>query len=105
MSAPPAYPGRIRTDASNPFARHTMEVRVPAILRGVLEQNPEYDAGRRAAVAELAVALEQDAPLPELAGSAPGADDVRRALERRRNERWLHTDWFFAETYVYRQLV
>jgi uncharacterized protein with ATP-grasp and redox domains len=105
MAEPSHYPGRIRTDETNTFARHTMEVRVPAILRGVLEQNPSYDAARRAAVAELASALEHDAPLPPLAGAAPGADELRRALEQRTGERWLHTDWLFAETYAYRQLV
>ena len=105
MPAPPHYPGRIRSDETNAFARHTMEVRVPTILRGVLEQNPGYDAGRRAAVAELAAALERDARLPALAGSSPGADDLRRALERRAGEGWLHTDWLFAETYAYRQLI
>jgi hypothetical protein len=105
MPAPPHYPGRIRTDETNAFAHHTVRVRVPAILRGVLERNPSYDAGVVAAVGELAEALERDAPLPPLSGSAPGAAEVRQALARRHGESWLHTDWFFAETYAYRQLV
>jgi uncharacterized protein with ATP-grasp and redox domains len=56
-------------------------------------------------VGELAEALERDEPLPPLLGSAPGAEDVRRALASRAGESWLCTDWFFAETYAYRQLV
>jgi uncharacterized protein with ATP-grasp and redox domains len=99
------YPGRIRTDLTNAFANHTMRVRVPAILRDVLARNATYHPALHAAVAELVEALERDAPLPPLAGSAPGADEVRRALARRAGETWLHTDWFFAETYAYRQLV
>jgi hypothetical protein len=105
MPLPPRYPGRIRTDETNPFAHHTMRVRVPAIVRAVLARNPEYDARVRAELAELAEALERDAPLPSLAGSAPGAAEVRQALASRAGESWLDTDWFFAETYAYRQLV
>lgn len=106
MAPPPRhYPGRIRTDETNAFAHHTIRVRVPAILRGVLERNPSYDVRVVARVTELAEALELDATLPPLAGAAPGASEVRQALARRAGESWLHTDWFFAETYAYRQLV
>jgi hypothetical protein len=105
MPPPPHYPGRIRTDPTNAFAHHTMRVRVPAILRDTLARNAGYAPALHAAVSELAEALERDAPLPPLPGSAPGAEEVRRALASRAGESWLRTDWFFAETYAYRQLV
>ncbi|HTQ08336.1 MAG TPA: damage-control phosphatase ARMT1 family protein [Polyangiaceae bacterium] len=105
MHEPAHYPGRIRTDTTNPFAHHTMRVRVPAILRGVLERNDGYEPRVVRAVEELAAALESDARLPPLDGETPGAGDVRRALGERGGETWLGTDWFFAETYAYRQLV
>lgn len=105
MHEPAHYPGRIRTDTTNAFAHHTLRVRVPAILRDVLERNGDYEPGVERAVEELAVALESNAALPELAGDAPGAGAVRRALHERDGETWLGTDWFFAETYAYRQLV
>lgn len=105
MSEPPAYPGRIRTDETNAFAHHTMRVRVPAILRAVLERDPGYDAERARRVSELAGDIAGGAPLPPLVSEAPGAEAVRAALARRAGESWLGTDWFFAETYAYRQLV
>jgi Damage-control phosphatase ARMT1-like domain len=105
MLEPPHYPGRIRTDTTNAFAHHTMRVRVPAIVRAVLERNSGFTPALTHAVAELAGELESDAPLPPLSGDAPGADAVRLALARRSGESWLGTDWFFAETYAYRQLV
>lgn len=105
MLAPLRYPGRIRTDATNPFAHHTLEVRVPAIVLGVLERgfdaSPEVKDGVRALAAELAAG----APLPALDGNAPGAEEFRAALALRAGDGWLTTDWLCAETYAYRQLV
>jgi len=105
MPVPPRYPGRIRTDLTNPFARHTLEVRVPAILLGVLERGFDAGAEVKEAVRALAAELAADAPLPPLAGNAGGADEFRAALAARAGEGWLSTDWLFAETYAYRQLV
>ena len=44
MRAPPGLPPRIRSDASNPFAQHTMAVRVPAILDEVLSKTDGHVA-------------------------------------------------------------
>src|SRR3954469_16130246 len=100
MPAPRSYPGRIRTAVTNPFAHHTLGVRVPAIVLGVLEQGfvaePEVEAGIRALAAELA----SGAPLPALVGNAPGADEFSAALAARSGEGWLSTDWLCAETYA-----
>ncbi len=82
-----------------------MRVRVPRILREVLLRNEDYEPEIGSAVEELAVALESNGELPALEGAAPGADAVRSALAARAGETWLGTDWFFAETYAYRQLV
>ncbi len=81
-----------------------MATRVPAILERVLETNPELEPARADAVRDLALALREGRPLPPLAG---GHDDggFADALAARPGERWLDTDWFFAETYAYRQLV
>jgi uncharacterized protein with ATP-grasp and redox domains len=105
LQPPPDVPPRIRTDGSNPFAHHTIRVRVPATVERVLAENPDYPEDIRAGLAELATALAENQPLPELHSDAPGSDAYRRALSRRAGERWLATDWFFAETYAYRQLV
>lgn len=105
MHAPPSYPGRIRTDTTNAFANHTLRVRVPAILRAVLERHPDFEPEVHDAVGALAAAMEGGAPLPELTGNAPGAFEFRAALAARAGEGWLSTDWLFAEPYAYRQLV
>jgi uncharacterized protein with ATP-grasp and redox domains len=97
-------PPRIRTDAAHPFAHHTMATRVPAIFDRVLETNPELDPRRADAIRELALGLREGRALPPLTSNAPDGG-FAAALSARRGERWLATDWFFAETYAYRQLV
>ena len=104
MTAAWPAPPRIRTDSSNPFAHHTMEVRVPAIIEEVLARNPHYSGRVRRELADLAAELRGNASLPPLRSEAAGADVWRRELERRRGESWLASDWFFAETYAYRQI-
>jgi hypothetical protein len=81
-----------------------MATRVPAILDRVLETNPDFDAKRVAAVRDLARALREGSALPPLASGDPDGG-FAAALSTRRGESWLATDWFFAETYAYRQLV
>lgn len=105
ITAPSSYPGPIRTDTSNPFARHTMAVRVPAILASVLEANRDYGSSVREAVVGLAEGLKGDGSLPGLGANALHAEPWPRELARRAGETWLGTDWFFAETYAYRCLI
>lgn len=103
---PPVHcPPRIRTDDSNAFAHHTIAVRVPAIVSEAIEKNPDYAPELRASLTELARAMAENRPLPELESAGPGVDGWRAALHARAGESWLATDWFFAETYAYRQLV
>jgi hypothetical protein len=82
-----------------------MAVRVPAILDGVLERNPDYSPAIRGAVSDLAAALRQDLALPAVDPALPYAAAWTAEFCARAGERWLATDWFFAETYAYRQLV
>lgn len=105
MHSPLESPARIRTDRSNPFAHHTMAVRVPAILDQVLEGNPHLPVLVKASIRELRSALQQNQPLPPSDSSAPDSESWTRELGKRRGQSWLETDWFFAETYAYRQLV
>jgi hypothetical protein len=81
-----------------------MATRVPAILDRVLETNPELDPRRAEGVRELARGLREGRSLPPLASNAPDGG-FGAALSARRGESWLATDWFFAETFAYRQLV
>ncbi len=82
-----------------------MAVRVPAILDEVLLRNPTYSAEIAGDVQELAAALRENRELPWLSSQAPYASSWLTELEQRRGQSWLSTDWFFAETYAYRQWV
>jgi len=105
MPAPAHAPPRIRTDSTNSFAHHTMRVRVPAILDRALEHNPDYPDAVRLRIGQLQEALRSDHLLPALDETAPYASDWLAGLAERRGQSWLGTDWFFAENYLYRQLV
>src|SRR3954453_6310437 len=104
MLAPPGLPPRIRTDSSNPFAQHTMAVRVPAILDAVLTRNPDLEPRSSARVRALRESLLADQRLPPLPAGAPHPREGRAALASRSSESWGACDWFFAETYAYRCL-
>ncbi len=93
-------PQPIRTDASDAFAHHTMQVRVPSIIRETQRLNPDYPTDIQDALEALRASLENNAPIP------PVDDPVwAAAYERHRSDTWLNTEWFFAETYCYRLLI
>jgi hypothetical protein len=102
MRSPPGLPARIRTDATNPFAHHTMSVRVPAILDDVRQHNRDLAPAVHDRLIQLAAALRGNLSLPALDPTGPHAEPWQRALAARAGERWLQTDWFFAENYAYR---
>ncbi len=95
----------IRTDSSNPFAQRTMKVRVPAILREVSALNPDYLSSVHDSIEALARQLEDNALIPMCDPAPPSADDWADAYARRAGETWGGTDWFFAETFIYRHLM
>jgi hypothetical protein len=97
-------PPRIRTDASNAFARHTMAVRVPAILDEVLAGNPDLPPVRRARVVALRDALRVGAVLPPVGPGWPHAELWLPELAKRAHDGWLSSDWFCVENYAYRCL-
>ncbi len=93
-------PKPIRTDGSDAFAYRTMTVRVPGIIRETQRLNPDYPAAIQDALEALRVGIETDAPIPQI------ADPVWAVLNRRHaGESWLNTEWFYAETYLYRLMI
>ena len=71
-------PKPIRTDASDAFAHHTMQVRVPNIIRETQKLNPDYPEAIHEALDRLRLNIERDAPIPvdrrpDLADSAGAA--------------------------------
>jgi hypothetical protein len=105
MNPPGRHPPRIRTDSSNPFAHHTVAVRLPKILDGVIERNQNFLPAVRDAVLGLRDELAGNARLSPIDPALPHAETWARELGRRDGERWQQTDWLFAETYAYRCLV
>jgi hypothetical protein len=97
-------PAPLRTDGSNPFARYSMEVRVPRIARDVLDRNATLAPASRDAVERLARLVEADAPLPAPRGPAPDIEAWTAAHTEHAGERWLHAEWFHAELAFYREL-
>ncbi len=93
-------PKPIRTDESDAFAHHTMQVRVPRIIRETQEANPDYPADIQRALNELREGLQNNAPIPAI------DDPVWTNLyAQHEGETWLNSEWFFAEIYLYRLLV
>src|SRR5579859_6937358 len=82
-----------------------MKVRVPVIIREVQRLNPDYPAPVQKALDELCTALETDQPIPMLDWPAPDYEDWLEMVQRHAGETWQGTEWFFAETYVYRLLI
>ncbi|MCS6900774.1 MAG: damage-control phosphatase ARMT1 family protein [Myxococcales bacterium] len=98
-------PPPIRTDGSNRFAHHSMRVRIPNILRDVQQRNPDYAPSIHGALEQLRDEILGDRPMEPLLLPAIDASAWSRALSDREHESWLHTDWFFAETYFYRRVL
>lgn len=94
----------IRTDESNPFAHATMTERLPSIIRQVQDVNT-LSPLIMDALDRLHDDIRSDAPLPLPALPAPDADLWRLAFGQRQGDTWLHTYWFFAETYFFRQII
>ncbi len=92
----------IRTDTTNAFAHHTMGIRVPGIIRNIIKENLDLDTSRREELEDLIAGLESDGPIPPLELPAPDRDLWSALYAEHRGETWLGSDWFFAETYVYR---
>ena len=79
MLAPLGLPPRIRTDSSNPFAQHTMAVRVPAILEAVLTRNPDLEP-RGAARVQALGSPSESMPACSAARGTPTSTSAERSM-------------------------
>jgi hypothetical protein len=100
----PPFPPPLRTDGSNAFARHSMQVRIPAIAREVVARNPGFSQTIKDDVERLAVGIEGDQPLPAPRPPALDLPGWVRAHGEHAGETWLSTQWFHAEFAFYREL-
>ena len=97
---------------TNAFAYDTMSRRVPGILRDTQVANPDWPDSIHRALESLRGALIAGEVMPMLAGFPAPPNDyatweaAHRAHAARFNPlTWHNCEWFFAETFVYRQLV
>jgi uncharacterized protein with ATP-grasp and redox domains len=98
-------PEPLRTDGSNPFARYSMEVRVPRILEQVLCDHPDWPSATRADVQRLIDEVRADSAFPDPGLPAPDDADWDEPLRAHPDATWLNSPWFLAECNVYRQLL
>jgi hypothetical protein len=96
-------PQPLRTDGSNAFAHHSMQVRVPRIAREILERGA-FGPRVRDDVEALARAIESDAPVPAPRPPAVDVESWSRAHAQHEGETWLATQWFYAELAFYREI-
>ncbi len=99
-----ARPPPLRTDGSNEFARFSMQVRVPQIVRDTIARNPDYPTTTKDALEALAAGIEADEPLPSPRSPAVDVAAWSAAHATHARETWLHAEWFHAELTVYREL-
>jgi uncharacterized protein with ATP-grasp and redox domains len=104
-------PDPLRMD-NNDFAYRTMSERVPGIIREVQAANADFSPGILRALDHLHDMLIQDQPIPSLDRRPVAPPDVAdwdaalRAQQARITPlTWLHSEWFFAETFLYRHLI
>jgi hypothetical protein len=92
-----------RTDGSNPFAYNTMTTRLPGIIRDVQAKN-DFPASIQQNLDALYASVTDNAVIPYPQLPAPDTDMWTAAFESHPDARWRDTDWFFAETYFFRQI-
>lgn len=86
------------------FAHYTITVRMPWILREVIEEN-DYPPGVEAKLQALLVEI-PNAPLRPLQdASAPDSAEWARYILPYLGKNWLEVPWFFAEPYYYRRIL
>ncbi len=94
----------------NDFATHTLDTRIPKILRDVETSNPDYPPQILNELAQVRGDLESSAPIPML-NKLTASDyemwerEYQRQAHLTTTLTWGDCEWFFAETYLYRYLM
>lgn len=119
-----------KTDGSNRFAYNTIKIRIPSIIAEVMDRNAHFSEALRADLTQLRDGLKADSVIPPLEQTA--WDYEMWEVERQRHRSvtsgesrqggptevvvdnpekptaeptWLNTEWFFAETFLYRHIL
>jgi hypothetical protein len=93
----------------NDFAFDTMDVRIPDILREVINNNPDYPVAITNNLQNLLSAISSGGTIQMLPGDAHDYASWLPQYEEQLNSyqpfNWHACDWFFAETFAYRSLM
>ncbi|HHP7238234.1 damage-control phosphatase ARMT1 family protein [Longibacter sp.] len=108
MASPPpttlAPPTPLRGTDGSSFAHYSIVVRLPEILRRVLDENP-FPPGVQEALQQLHAEIPSTPLYPIDDPGAPDVDAWTEYVERLNGATWLEAPWFFAETYFYRRII
>lgn len=96
-------PPLLLTSDPNSFARNTLRVRIPAILRETIALN-DFAPGIRVALEDLYVEL-TDGRVRGLQEEAPDAGFWQAASAPYIGRSWLDVPWYWAEAFFYRRLL
>jgi uncharacterized protein with ATP-grasp and redox domains len=100
---PPDLPPPIMASEPGSFARHTMQVRVPAIVRETSALN-EFSADIHTALEDLAREIESG-PVRPLEENTPDQAFWQAAWSDYAGRAWLDTPWYLAESFAYRRIL
>ena len=100
---PNTLPPLLMNSEPGSFARHTMQVRVPAIVRETSALN-HFPSDIRAALESLAREIESG-PVQLLQEDAPDRDFWRQAWGDWAGRPWLDAPWYLSESYAYRRIL
>lgn len=98
-------PKPLRTDGSNAFARRALGERLPNIVREIQALNPDLSPIIHHALNELHRQIIGNEPIPMLEAPAPDYAEWALAYSQHQGARWLDSEWFFAETMFFRQVI
>jgi uncharacterized protein with ATP-grasp and redox domains len=98
-------PTPILTDQSNAFAHFSMHTRVPNIIKEIQALNVDYSPRIQDALTRLHTEIAGNELIPRLELPAPDYETWRDYHDKHGSERWLATEWFKAEVYVYRLII
>ena len=102
---PVPRPSPVRTDGSNTFARHSIEIRATGLIDETVQRNPDYPQSTLDDLSRLAENIRSNSALTPIRSDNPDGGLWLDRFARHEGETWLDTDWFFAEMLAYRHAV
>ncbi len=94
----------IRTDSNNKFAHLTMVKRNVKIIKDIIARSA-FSPSVNHRLEYLAESIKTNQKIPEFEMPYPDYDEWYSMYQKHKEDSWLNTDWFFAENFMYRQII